>query len=89
MNSKGGEVGVSWHHVRVLPAVLESFHSSIFHYAKPETIISDMIPQLTGKINIFVNALNDVKNISQDGGTSSKNALNLNILFSSILNIVR
>ena len=48
-----------------------------------------MIPQLTEKINIFVNALNDVKNISQDRGTSSKNTLNLNILFSSILNIMR
>ena len=48
-----------------------------------------MIPQLTEKINIFVNALNDVKNISQDRGTSSKNTLNLIILFSSILNIVR
>ena len=48
-----------------------------------------MIPQLTKKINIFVNALNDFKNISQDRGTSSKNTLNLNILFSSILNIVR
>ena len=48
-----------------------------------------MIPQLTEKISIFVNALNYVKNISQDRGTSSKNTLNLNILFSSILNIVR